>query len=141
MPSDLIVLNNAQLQKLSAGIAALDGVRTSADLFETFKFNSDTTWNLALNHTLIQGKLGPYEAARKSLAKQYGIGITDKMAITTENADAVKLFIDALEDLQGKVVQVEGLIKIKRGDLNVGNGKGENNIAVSVLTNLMPILE
>lgn len=132
-------LTNTQLQKLSAGISALDGVRTSTDSFEPFQFDSDTTWNLALNHTLIQGKLEPFEAARKSLAKQHGI--TDRMAITPENAGAVKRFMDALEDLQAKTVSVDGLVKIARASLNIGAEKGKNRIPVSVLANLIPLLE
>jgi len=132
-------LTNAQLQKLSAGISALDGVRTSPDQFEPFHFDSDTTWNLALNHTLIQAKLQPFEAARKALAKQNNI--TDRMAVTAENADRVKSFMDSLEVLQDKTVTIDGLIKIARSSLNIGIEKGKNKIPVSVLLNLMPLLE
>jgi len=132
-------LTNAQLQKLSAAISALDGVRTAPDQFEPFHFDSDTTWNLALNHTLIQANLQPYETARKALAKQNGI--TDRMAVTPENAEQVKVFMEGLEALQEKSVSVDGLVKLTRISLNIGSEKGKNRIPVSVLANLMPILE
>lgn len=135
-------LTNSQLQKLSAGISALDGIRTSPESFEPFIFDSDTTWNLALNHTLIQSKLEPYEVARKALAKMHGI--TERMQVNPADNEAmarVGLFISALDELQAKSVSVDGLVKIGKPSLNIGTEKGKNRIPVSVLVNLIPLIE
>lgn len=142
LPNMPTALTNAQLQKLSAGISALDGVRTSPDSFEPFHFDSDTTWNLALNHTLIQSKLEPYEVARKALAKMHGI--TERMQVNPadkEVMERVGAFMAALDELQAKSVSVDGLVKINKASLNIGTEKGKNRIPVSVLANLMPIIE
>lgn len=137
-----MILTNLQLQKISAGISALDGVRTSPDYFEPFHFDSDTTWNLAINHTLIQSKLEPYEVARKALAKMHGI--TERMQVNPSDKEVMErvgLFLVELEELQVKTVTVDGLVKINKSSLNMGTEKGKNHIPVSVLANLMPILE
>jgi len=132
-------LTNSQLQKLSAGLSSLDGLRTAPDQFEPFIFDADTTWNLALNHTIIAGSMEVFDRAKKTLAVQYGI--TDRMTVTKENAEQVNAFVAGLDVLLTKEVSVDGLQKIERAKLNIGSGKGQNKIPVSVIGNLMLILE
>lgn len=141
METPVLTFTNAQLQKLSAGLAALDGIRTKPDEFEPFRFSPETTWRIASNQTIIDDKLQAFERARKSLAAQHKV--TDRMAITPQNADQVAAFMAGLDELNYCVVNVEGLEKIGRDKLNVGfdREKKQNPIPPSVLANLMLLLE
>ncbi len=141
METPVLTFTNAQLQKLSAGLAALDGIRTKPDEFEPYRFNPETTWRIASNQTIITDKLQSFERARKSLAAQNKV--TDRMAITPHNAEQVAAFMAGLDELNDREVKVEGLEKISRDKLNLGfdREKKQNPIPPSVLVNLMPLLE
>ncbi len=141
METPVLTFTNAQLQKLSAGLAALDGIRNKPDEFEPYRFSPDTTWKIASNQTIIADKLQAFERARKSLAAQHKV--TDRMAITPQNADQVAAFMAGLDELNDREVKVEGLEKISRDKLNVGSDreKRQNQIPPSVLVNLMALLE
>ncbi len=141
METPVLTFTNAQLQKLSTGLAALDGIRTKPDEFEPYRFSPDTTWKIASNQTIIADKLQAFERARKSLAAQHKV--TDRMAITPQNADQVAAFMAGLDELNDREVKVEGLEKISREKLNFGSDqeKRQNQIPPSVLVNLMALLE
>ena len=132
---------NTQLQKISIGLASLDGLRTSPDSFEPFQFSPDTIWAIASNQSIIAEKLALFDKAKKALAAQYKI--TDRMSITPENSESVAAFVAGLDELNDREISVEGLEKISRDKLNVGSDpkKNQNRISPSVLVNLMPILE
>lgn len=136
-----ITLTNGRIAQLSEGLASLDGLRTKPDEFEPYLFNPDTTWIIASNQTILADKIKVFEKAKKSLASQHKI--TERMAITPENSTQVNAFMEGLSVLQDTEVAVEGLQKISREKLNVGNDKkkGQNTIPASVLAKLMPLLE
>lgn len=141
MNSPVLTFTNTQLQKLSVGLASLDGIRTSPNDFEPFRFSPDTTWKIASNQTIIADHLQKFERARKSLAVQHKV--SEGMKITPENSVQVNAFMQELDVLTEKVIEVSGLEKIGRDKLNIGfdESKKQNAIAPSVLVNLMPLLE
>ena len=141
MDTPVLSFTNTQLQKLSAGLAALDGLRTKPDEFEPFRFSPETTWKIASNQTIIADNLQKFERARKSLAAQHKI--VDRMTITPENAEQVNAFIQELDVMSEKVLEISGLEKIARDKLNIGfdKDKKQNPVPPSVLVNLLPLLE
>ena len=134
-------LNNLQLQQLSEGLAALDGISTKPGEFEPFVFDPDTTWDIAGNQTLVTDKLRVFERARKLLAAQHKI--VNQMPVTPENAESVDLFVQGLDELQNREVVLDGIKNLSRAKLNVGPDakKGQNRIPPSALAKLAPILE
>lgn len=129
-----LILTNSQLAELAAGFGQLDGIRLSVDSFKPFKFDDDTVWKIASNHSLIVHALGAFDRAKKMLATRHEI--IEGMRVTPENAAQVQEFMIALSVLQEKQVEVSGMSKISRSELKVG----QNQIPPSTLTRLMPIL-
>lgn len=133
-----LILTNGQLESVVAGLSSLDGLNLK-DGFIPFKFDDDTTWDIAVNIDIVNRAIGVLNTARKSLAKQNAV--TERMAITPENSGRVAAFMEGLDALLAKEVALPGLVKISRGKLNVGQGDKKNAIPSSVLAKLMPILE
>jgi hypothetical protein len=129
-----------QLNRILAGLKSLDGLRTSQSNFEPFNFHPDVTWAIAENQCKIADAIKPYDLAKKTLASKHSV--TEGMALTTENAEAVQSFLKELGELDERELDVD-LTKIKRTDLKVGNkdSKGQNPIPASVLASIMPLLQ
>ena len=141
MPDDFkLTLSNSKLAELAAGLAALDGLRVKGEL-EPFLFCPELTWLVADWQTALEPAVSSYRKAQKSLTTQHKV--TEGMAITPQNADAVAAFVAALDALNEREVEVVGLQKISRAKLNVGHDKKkeQNNIPPTVLARLRPILE
>lgn len=134
-------ITNLQLQQLSEGLAALDGISTKPGEFEPFVFDTDTTWDIAGNQTLVTDKLRVFDRARKLLAAQHKI--VDRMAVTPDNAASVDQFVQGLDELQNREVVIDGLVSLSREKLNVGHDakKQQNRIPPSALAKLAPLLE
>jgi hypothetical protein len=132
-------LTNDQLQQISEGLAALDGLRKGKDEFEPFQFCADTTWLIASNQVAVVEKLKIFDKAKRLLATQHGI--KEGMPVTKDNSEQVQAFMEGLSSLGDAAVSFDGLQKIPRANLNVGNDAKKNRIPPSVLAKLMPILE
>lgn len=135
-----LTIPNTKIAELSAGLAALDGQRVKGEL-EPYLFCPELTWLVADNQTVLEPKLAAYNKAKKSLAAQHKV--TEGMAITPQNAEAVAAFMAALDELNEREVEIVGLQKISRAKLNVGHDKKneQNNIPPTVLRSLNLILE
>lgn len=129
-------ITNAQLESIAQGLAALDGLNLK-DGFVPFRFDDETTWQIAVASDAVQRQLAVFNAAKKSLAKQNGV--TDRMPITKENAASVAAFMESLDVLLSRPVEIE-IQPLSRAKLNVGQGEKKNAIPPGVLARLMPIL-
>jgi hypothetical protein len=129
-----IKLTNAQLESVSQGLAALDGLQTK-DGFTPYKFDDDTTWSIAVKTVAVQAGLVVLSAAKKSLAKQNGL--MDGMKITQEQLPAAAAFAESVDALMVRPAEIGVLEPLKRESLNTT----KNAIPPGVLAKLLPILE
>ena len=130
-----IALTNAQLESVAQGLAALDGLQTKEG-FIPFRFNEETTWDLAVKGAAFSHATNILNAALKSLAKQHEV--TEGMKVTDEVRDKVGEFFEAKTAMMDKPAALPpDLKKIDRASLNLG----KNAIPPGVLARLMPILE
>ncbi len=130
-----IALTNAQLDSVAQGLTALDGLQTK-DGFIPFRFNEETTWDLAVKGAAFTHATSILNIALKSLAKQHGV--TEGMKVTDEIREKVGAFFEAKAEIMEKPAALPAdLKKIDRASLNLG----KNAIPPGVLARLMPVLE
>lgn len=135
-----ILLTHAQLERLANALASLDGLRVKPGEFTPFHFNPETTFAIANNSVLVGEKLTVYRRAKNLLMTSHQMG--EQVQVTPENVQRVKEFLTAMEELEDRKVEVDGLVTIPREKLAVGHDpkKNQNSIPASVLAGLLPIL-
>lgn len=141
MDTPKLSLTNLQLVKLANALASLDGIRLSPSEYIQYSFPPETSWKIVSNSALLADHVAVFERAKKMLMVQNQMA--EQVQVTAENAKKVADFIIAIEGLELKQVQIEGLEKLNREKLNIGNDRkrSQNSIPPSVLVALLPILE
>lgn len=119
--------------KLQEGLSALDGVADKEGKVERFELDADLCWNAAKNRRIVDGAVETYQKAKKALGATHGV--VDRMKLTEANAASVAKFIEGDEALLNKSVELTGILKLKRKELQAAGVK-----TPGILANLMPIL-
>lgn len=120
--------------KLQEGLRALDGVADREGKVERFELDADLCWNVAKDRRIVDGAVETYEKARKALGTTHGV--VDRMKLTDANAASVAAFIEGDDKLLAKPVELTGVLKLKRTELQKAGVR-----TPGILANLMPILD
>lgn len=132
--AEKLTLSVRDLLKIDEGLRSLDGVSNEAGKITRFDFESGLAWNIAKNQDITERALAPYNRAVAALQAKHGI--VERMQLTEENAAAVATFADKRNELLDKSVEVNGILKLSRSDLQTAGVK-----IPGVLKNLMQILK
>lgn len=126
-------ITNAQLESLLGALRSLDGIKNKDEVF-FFKFDEDTTWNIACLIVEVDSRLRAYNVAKKKIA--LANGVVEGMKIEEKNASSISQFLNEIEELRQREVDSSGLPTIARSKLDFKR----NGIPPNVLAGLMPIL-
>jgi hypothetical protein len=118
--AERLTLSNRRLQKLFSGLRNLDGVSNEAGKIERFDFEDGVSWNISKNTVLVERALEPYERERKKLLGKHGIVEGVNHTVNEENAPKYAKFMEDIEGLKDKTIEVSGLLMLKLADLNKG---------------------
>lgn len=134
------LIKGAKLPKLHDGLIALDGLVVRPGEVEPYSFAPETIFKIASNIVIVFDALSAYIRARKLLTSKYQV--VERMPITETNAKQVAEFMEAVDLLEEKHVELGGIEVISRQELRVGPDakKGQNRIPPSVVAALSPIL-
>lgn len=131
--AETIKLTNRDLQKLNEGIVALDGIADASGGVTRFDLGVDLSWNVAKIRTIVERANEAFNRAKKSLAAQNGV--VERQRVTAENAPAVAKYIDDVEALLDKEVELTGILLLDRSVLQKAGVK-----TPGIYSNLMLII-
>jgi len=134
--AEKLILSNRAILKIHTGLRNLDGVASEAGKITRFDFDENVTWNIAKNIVLVERALEAYERARKSLLAKHAIVEGVQHQITEENAGKYATFMEEIEKLKDKQVEITGVLKLKKTELKEG---GLN--VPSIFADLMEIIK
>lgn len=133
MPEKL-TLSNREIQKLHEGLVALDGIADKDGSVLRFDLTDKMVWDVCKNRTIVERAVDTHKKARKAIGARYGV--VEGMKVTPEKAADVAGFLYACEELLDATNELNGLLKLKRNDLQKAGVK-----VPGILVNLVPILD
>lgn len=126
-------LTNREILKLSSGLTDLVGAQDK-DGVERFDFDANTSWNLAKDLDIVERAVGLYDKQKRIIAAK--LGVVEGQKLTDENAPRVAQFLKELDDLKDQSVELQGLLRFKRADIQKA-GK----IPHTTLAAMMPLID
>lgn len=114
-------------------------LRNSLQSLDPFKFDAKTTYTLARNASWIDAEIAILEKIRQKMFIENG---SPEGPLKPEDVPSseFKKYISIWDEYSASEIEIQDLRLISFNDLNVGTGKGQNSISVTVIKGLNIIL-